>query len=140
MASDVPAARWFHGGFPGLKRGGKILPPSVTGVVSVSAIAEMEGNQDIRDKVRAVHRDDRVYLARDMRAALLWASLHPAYGGARKGGDLYEVTPDGPLEADPDYLPGDGGSACCESATIVKVIARRVPRPTPEALAILGAR
>lgn len=134
--------RWFHGGFPGLKRGGKILPPSVTGAHSVSDTANAPGCEYLREEIARVHRTDRVYLAADVEDARLWASLHPAYGGRVKGGDLYEVTPDGPLEPDPDYLPSDGGSVCCCSATITRVVQRRVPRPSPEAVALMygGAR
>jgi hypothetical protein len=128
--------RWYHGGYPGLRRGGKILPPSVTGSHSIADTAEH--HDDLRDRVQAVHSRDRVYIASDLHVARLWASLHPAYGGKTRGGDVYEVVPDGPLEPDPDYLPGDGGSMACASATIVRVIGRRVPRPSPEQIAILA--
>lgn len=132
------AEHWYHGGVPGLKRGGKILPPSVTGAVSIAAVAQRAGSEDIRATTLAVHREDRVYLAASEDDARLFAALHPAYGGRHKGGDLYEVTPDGPLEPDPDYLPDDGGSVCCESATIVRVVERRVPREA--GLAMLTGR
>ena len=128
------AERWYHGGVPGLKRGDKILPPSVTGAVS---IADLDA-PDISARVAAVHSRDRVYLAADASDARLWASLAHAHGGRTRGGDLYEVTPDAPLEPDPDYLAGDGGSAQCVSATIVRVIERRVPRPSPDTIAALG--
>ena len=122
--------RWYHGGVPGLKRGEKILPPAVTGATSTTTVALLPGNEDIRDGALANHRDDRVYLAASDADARLWAALHPAYMGRHKGGDLYEVTPDGPLEPDPDYLADDGGSVCCESATVVRIVERRVPRET----------
>lgn len=128
--------RWYHGGVPGLRRGGKILPPELTGAVSVS---DLDDGRDVAARVRRVHRKDVVYLTRSAASARLFASMHPAYGGSRRGGDLYEVVPDEPLEPDPDYLKDDGGSACCPSATIVAVVERRVPRPSPEAMAFLAA-
>lgn len=127
--------RWYHGGFPGLKRGGKILPPSVTGAFSIADLKD----EDLKDRVAEVHSRNLVYLARDIADARLWASLHPAYGGANRGGDLYEVTPDGPLQPDPDYLPDDGGSMACSSATIVRVVERRVPRPAGEQIRRLAS-
>lgn len=128
-------ARWYHGGFPGLKRGEKILPPSATGAVSVADLDTT--SPGMQQEIERVHSRGLVYLARDIQDARLWASLHPAHGGKRKGGDLYEVTPDGPLQPDPDYLPGDGGSMACASATVVRVVERRVPRPPPGALMTL---
>jgi hypothetical protein len=133
----VGAQAWYHGGVPGLRRGGKILPPSVTGAISV-ADKVIDAPDDIRARVGAVHDQNVVYLARDIENARLWASLHPAYGGRHRGGDLYEVTPDGPLGPDPDYLPGDGGSMTCCSATITRVVERRVARPSPEQIALLA--
>lgn len=128
------AARWYHGGFPGLKRGDKILPPSVTGAFSV---ADLE-DSDLAVRVAEVHDRNLVYLAADAADARLWASLHPAHGGRNRGGDLYEVTPDGPLQPDPDYLPDDGGSMACCSATIVRVMERRIPRPSARDIATVA--
>ena len=48
------------------------------------------------------------------------------------------MTPDGPLVPDPDYLPQDGKVMACSSATIVRIAERRVPRPSPQALAFLA--
>lgn len=128
--------RWYHGGVPGLKRGAKILPPSVTGAVSV-ADKVIDAPSGMQAEVEKVHDPAVVYLARDITNAQLWASLHPAYGGKNRGGDVYEVTPDGPLAPDPDYLAGDGGSVTCQSATITRVVERRVPRPSPQTIALL---
>jgi hypothetical protein len=130
------SGHWYHGGVPGLKRGQKILPPSVTGAISVSDKV-IDAPDDMRRKVEKVHDQNVVYLAADIVNATFWASLHPAYGGRNRGGDLYEVTPDGPVAPDPDYLAGDGGSVTCSSATIVRVVQRRVPRPPPEVIAVL---
>jgi len=116
---------WYHGGVPGLRRGDKILPPAQTNAVS---IADTAG--DMITEVRRVYSREVVYLAASPHDARLFASLHPAYGGRNRGGDLYLVEPDGPVTADPDYLAGDGGSVTCASATIIRVIQRRVPRPS----------
>jgi hypothetical protein len=128
---------WYHGGVPGLKRGQQILPPSVTGALSVSD-KTIDAPDEMRARIDAVHDPAVVYLAASFLDARLWASLHPAHGGRRRGGDLYEVTPDGPLSPDPDYLAADGGSMTCCSATIVRVLERRVPRLTAAELAFLG--
>lgn len=117
--------RWFHGGVRGLEPGGKILPPSVTGAKS---IADLNTEDDLSDRVARVHRADRVYAARDLMQARMFASLAPV-GTKRLGGDLYEVTPDGDVEPDPDWLGSPGGSVCCPSATVVRVVERKVPRP-----------
>jgi len=139
MASLPGAAgTWYHGGIPGLKRGQKILPPAVTGALSC-ADKRLGAPAAEQAKIDAVHDANVVYLAASLQDARLWAALAPAYGGRNRGGDLYEVTPDGPLAPDPDYLPGDGGSVTCCSATIVRVVERRVPRPSPEAVAALWA-
>ena len=117
--------RWYHGGVPGLKRGDKILPPSQTGAVSISDVGH---GTELHERAVKVHRKDLVYIAAAERDARMFARFHPAYGGRAKGGDIYEVVPDGPLWPDPDYLAGDGGSMACASATIVRIIERRVPR------------
>jgi hypothetical protein len=133
------ADAWYHGGFHGLRRGQKILPPSVTGAHSVADVTSHGPGDDLPERVGKVHSRDMVYLARNVSDARLWAALAPAHGGRNRGGDLYEVTPDGPLQPDPDYLAGDGGSVTCESATIVRVVERRVPRPSPRQIAALAA-
>lgn len=131
------AARWYHGGFPGLKRGQHILPPSVTGAISVSDKV-IDAPDDMRRRVAKVHDPDLVYLSQDVADARVWASLAPAHGGKNRGGDVYEVRPDGPLVPDPDYLPQDGKAMACRSATIVRVVERRVPRPSMRDIALLG--
>jgi len=133
----MPAPRWYHGGVPGLKRGQQILPPSVTGAVSV-ADKMITAPAAERELIAKVHDPDLVYITQDIRDARLWASMAPAYGGHRRGGDVYEVTPDGPLVPDPDYLPQDGKVMACCSATIVRAVERRVPWPSPQEIAILA--
>jgi len=129
--------RWYHGGFPGLKRGQQILPPSATGAVSITDKAL--GDDDLRERALKVHDPGLVYLTRDIADARFFASMAPAHGGKNRGGDVYEVTPDGPLVPDPDYLPQDGKVMACCSATIVRVAERRVSRPSAEAIAFLAA-
>lgn len=129
--------RWYHGGFPGLKRGQQILPPSVTGAISVSDKV-IDAPADMREQVEKVHDPDLVYLSQDVTDARVWASFAPAHGGKNRGGDVYEVTPDGPLVPDPDYLPQDGKAMACSSATIVRIVERRVPRPSMRDIALMG--
>ncbi len=98
----------FHGGPATLRVGGRILPPSVTGVPSCA-----------RYGAAGVCRTDRVYLTPSVDVARLFAALCPARGGAA----VYKVEPEGELEADPDCdVPGL--SFQCVSARIVKVHAR----------------
>lgn len=136
---DATAVRWYHGGVPGLERGEKILPPSATGAVSLSDVALRCGNEDLKDKTLAVHRQDRVYLVRSLAWARFYASVHPAFGGAARGGDLYECAPDGGGENDPDWLGEPGVSMAFESAVVVRIVERRVPRPDPRLLAQMEA-
>lgn len=134
MAESV---RWYHGGFPGLKRGQQILPPSVTGAVSIADTAGVVPD-GLAELVGKVYRPEVVYVTQVFADALFFASVAPAYGGITRGGDVYEVTPDGPLVPDPDYKLQDGRSMTCCSATIVRAVERRVPRPTPQAMAFLA--
>ncbi len=119
-------------------QGGKQSNPAVGLLVEVVGAEDLpDAGDDLNDRVAAVHDRDMVYLAADIAVARLWSSLHPAHGGRDRGGDLYEVIPDGPLRPDPDYLRDDGGSVCCASATVVRVMERRVPRPTPGQIAAI---
>lgn len=99
------ATTYFHGGPPGFTKGMRILPPSMTGVPSCSEFG-----------AAGIHRRDRVYLAADYQAALVFAALHPSGRGC-----IYEVTPDAELEPDPDWRGEPGQSVQTTSATIVKV-------------------
>jgi len=128
-------ALWYHGGVPGLRRGQQILPPSVTGARVLTTSPHPEGEKWIT----AVYSSDLVYVTTSLSAARLFASVAPANGGKRHGGDVYEVIPDGPLRPDPDYLGLDGAQMACESATIVRILARRVPRPDPGQIRVLAA-
>jgi hypothetical protein len=95
-AKAVTSRRYFHGGRAGFKT---IFPPSVTGA---------EQNGVVPDRVR---RKDRVYVTTDVATAILWASQHSSPM-------LYEVEPEGAIEADPDHK-GVGVSFQCERAKIV---------------------
>ncbi|WP_027553551.1 hypothetical protein [Bradyrhizobium sp. Cp5.3] len=95
-AKAATSWRYFHGGRAGFMA---ILPPSVTGA---------EQNGVVPDKVR---RKDRVYITTDVATAILWASQHSSPM-------LYEVEPEGAIEADPDHN-GVDVSFQCEKAKIV---------------------
>jgi hypothetical protein len=96
--------RYFHGGPAGFQRNSFLLPPSITRVKSTT---------DYVGKNKG-HRQDRVYISTDINAALLFSC-------AFKRGQIYEVTPIGEVEADPD-CDSEGLSYQCEKARIVRVI------------------
>ena len=95
-AKAATSRRYFHGGRAGFKA---ILPPSVSGA---------EQNGVVPDSVR---RKDRVYITTDVATAILWASR-------QSSPMLYEVEPEGAIEADPDHK-GVDVSFQCEKAKIV---------------------
>ncbi len=122
-------SRYYHGGRRCIARDKRVLPPARTGVQSSANTSDAESNA----KMAKVHRADRVYLTTDLGAARVFAAM--AEPG---GGHVYEVEPTGPVERDPDYLPDDGGSVCCSSARVVRVVERRLQLPRG-ALAFLAA-
>lgn len=104
MSKEV---RYYHGGIKGLKRGDKILPPSITGKNTLLNYAKQLDEN-------CVQREDRVYITTDKNMAQIYAATFPK-------GDVYRVIPNGLLEDDPDCLE-KGLSFQCESATIKAVV------------------
>ena len=86
------ALRYFHGGPP--IEGRWLLPPTRTGAA------------------RACHDAPYVYLTTSYSLALTYA--------ATCDGWVYEVVPDGPVEADPDSTLDVGVSVRCRRARIVR--------------------
>lgn len=84
--------RYWHGGKPGIK-GGIVLPPDATGETPTKAWVE-------HDYDTSHIRTDMVYVTVDR----YWAEFYAAWYPAKAGGWLYEVEPEGPLTADPDWL------------------------------------
>lgn len=102
-------AAYWHGGAPGLKVGGYILPPSVTGTrFTLSAYVGEEAS-------RAGYQPTRVYLSSEREVAEVFAAMHPECGW------VYRVVPEGQLEQDPDDTTR-GTSWACERARIVEVV------------------
>ncbi|MEP6893393.1 MAG: hypothetical protein ABI927_06390 [Gaiellaceae bacterium] len=108
---------WFHGGVRGLEPGALLLPPVVTGAPSMADY--LPAGPDA-----SLIRRDRVYIARRVEDALVYAGLQLG------GGDLYEVEPVGELEPDGDYKGNDGYSVQTVAARVVRVVRRGV---TPDA-------
>lgn len=99
--------RYFHGGHPGLNPGDLILPPSTTGTARTLAQYSADlGGEHVRR--------DRIYLATGRDVARAYAAFYP-------DGALYEVTPHGDLEPDPDCLI-DGLSWQCQTATVLRIV------------------
>ena len=89
--------RYFHGGNRKLHVGDYVLPPTETGVEG------MIGNP--------LYRPDRVYVTIDINDAQSYASAAP-------NPVVYEVVPEGMIEADPDHL-GSNISFACPKAKII---------------------
>lgn len=103
---------FWHGGRPGIQRGGVLLPPSITKVPSLSEYG-----------AAGVHRRDRVYLTTSRGVALLYAAGVPK-------GVIYQCQPIGEIEPDPDCsLPGLSWQ--CGMARVLRVI-----KPTEAAIAM----
>jgi hypothetical protein len=116
--------KYYHGGAAGLRVGGSILPPTITGVrAAIDSVPEAE---PLRQQGELVARRDRVYITADLDAARLFAALHPD-GTAKRGGDVYEVEPLGEVEPDPDCLT-PGYSWRCERARILRIVRTGIPR------------
>lgn len=94
--------KYFHGGNRGLNVGDYILPQSETGVVGMS---------------HPLCRKDRVYVTPLIDHARFFAS------GAKKP-VVYEVVPEGDVEADPDATK-TGISFACPKARIIAI--KKVP-------------
>lgn len=101
--------RFYHGGFPGLERGGALLPASTTGNSMVRRMEQEQGQAIATD---ARYSPDFVYMSTSKLDATIFA--------AGSEGDLYEVQPVGPYGVDPD-MPG---SFKARSVRVVRVIAR----------------
>ena len=97
-AKAATSRRYFHGGRAGFKA---ILPPSVSGA---------EQNGVVPD--RCSGRKERVYITTDV------ADLQSLWASRQSSPMLYEVEPEGAIEADPDHK-GVDVSFQCEKAKIV---------------------
>lgn len=113
---------YFHGGVAGLYPGDRILPPATTGRRASRSFLP----DDLRGDADHV-REDRVYLTTDVEIARMYAGLHPD-GTRKRGGDLYRVTPEGPVEPDPDWLGGPGMSVQAVAAWVLGIVKTGVPR------------
>lgn len=114
--------RYWHGGAPGLRVGDVIRPSSTIGVRSATQLAAEFPDYD----------SDRVYVTNDKAHARAyaanWRHPHPAsIEDIAARGDLYNVTPKGDRNDDPDYPTGVSWG--CDKAIIVAVIERNV-QPT----------
>lgn len=100
--------RWWHAGLPGLKRGDKILPPAVTGVMPA-----LESDREA------------VYVTSERAEAVMYAAQHLGTDTRRSAWPvLYEVMLDGEPQPD-DTQPGSETSFRVPSATI-----RRIEQPS----------
>jgi len=80
--------KYYHGGIPGLKRGEKLLPPSITGKPTLLQYA-----QEIAPD--GPQRADKVYFTTDKHMANIFSLGYPM-------GDVYRAIPESPVENDPD--------------------------------------
>mgnify|MGYP001356936212 CR=1 FL=1 len=106
----MAGSTYYHGGFPGLVAGDRLLPPDATGATTrLSRLAAALG---------APHgtRTDVVYLATVQEHARAFAALYP-------DGALYEAEPVGDVEPDPD---APEAAVMVPAAIITAVIRPRV--------------
>jgi hypothetical protein len=97
---DPRNTRYYHGGDAGLLVGQFILPSLVTG-------------KDNMVGLNPLWKKDRVYVIKDIAGAMFFAS-------ASKRPTVYEVTPEGDLENDPDDKI-KGRSFACPKAKIIAI-------------------
>ena len=113
---------FFHGGAPGLRVGGWILPPAVTGVATSEAYATYEPG---------IYRNDMVYLLTELDQAKAFAALcrtaQTGHGAKTRGGDVYRVVPALLVSLDPGCR-SEGLSWCAPAAKIVAIVATSVRR------------
>jgi hypothetical protein len=117
--SDTPLRAW-HGGAPGLRAGGLLLPPTATGLVYTRlSMSLQEGQTEIGQ------RPDRVYVTTDRELAWAYASAWTLDGRVAGGGSLYLVEVFDP-EPDADLLSLPGVSYQAASASILEVAERGI--------------
>src|SRR5262245_49753583 len=102
-----PFRTFWHGGYPHLKPGDLLLPPSQT-----EARHTLSRHAKELGYTGEVTRRDVVYVSADERDAVFFATMYP------NGGAVYLVVPDEPLEPDPDGKVR-GLSWRCPSALIL---------------------
>jgi hypothetical protein len=95
---DPRNKRYYHGGDGGLQVGEYILPPNDTG-------------KDNMVGLNPLRRKDRVYITQDIAGAMFFASRSTKPM-------VYEVTPEGDIEDDPDHKT-TGISFACPKAKII---------------------
>ena len=98
--NDPRNKRYYHGGVGGLLVGQYILPPNETG-------------KDNMIGLNPLRKTDRVYVTKDIAGAMFFASGHDVPA-------VYEVTPEGIIEDDPDHKI-NGISFACPKAKIIAI-------------------
>ncbi len=104
--SETRAPRYWHGGFPGLKPGDLIIPPTESG-----AARTLTGYRSLPGYGADHIRPDRVHLTTERGSAKAFAAAYP-------NGALYQAEPIGEIEADPD-APDE--AIRCERARVISV-------------------
>ena len=123
----MKAPRWFHGGRPGLKDGQRILPPDVTGTLTVAQMLTALGMDPWQHGMEPDRsRTDLVYLTSAVDMARAYAGAWQLTGRGPHG-TLYQVAPGPDAEPDPDFeeeFPG----LCIQAryATVVRVVQTRL--------------
>jgi len=108
---------YYHGGFPNLHKGDKVLPSSVTGAPCTANFG-----------AAGICLPDRVYVTTSRHAAMMYGAMHPSGKGR-----FYKVEPKGTLKDDPD-CDLKGLSYECDSCVVLsafeipKHIARMIRR------------
>lgn len=114
--------KFYHGGAPGLKVGDVILPRNLHSIWSQVPV-EWNGRpaSDIGDA------GDTVSLTTDFQVASGYAGEYLHYDGRHIDGQVYEVTPIGKIQIDPDWPCTYPTIARCENGALVTKVEAVVP-------------
>jgi hypothetical protein len=129
---------FYHGGVGGLDVGDKILPPQTTGVKTFAEHSR-EMNRDwahVFGDTKFLWRNcnpARVYVSTDRETSREYAAMYTKLWFLPGNGALYQVTPCGPVSADPG-MPSTAGVFAyeCSYAVVEGILEPSVPNePDP---------
>lgn len=118
----------YHGGAPGLTK--RILSRGVLPGWKGSTVQYAGLNS-----VRFGDMGNRVHVTADLEVARAYAAQYLDHRGQRRPGSVYEVTPIGNLEPDPDYLVFPHTFKRAPAARIVRVVEEDLYWPNPRRMA-----
>lgn len=133
----TPDAAYWHGGAPGLTVGSPLLSPAAA---AAAGVATSHTPRD-RPEIGLVARADRVYFSSDQNFARAYAfqtEITTRAGVTLSRGTLYQVSPVGPIEEDPDFA-GRRISWCAPTARIIAIVGIDVRMRARDATKAIGS-